>query len=58
MSDDVAGGKIHTLAKYFSGDLKMEGIELTDADIAQLKDLFLGVEDDDREDEDYDEETL
>jgi hypothetical protein len=38
--------------------VKMEGIELTDADIAQLKDLFLGVEDDDREDEDYDEETL
>ena len=29
MSDDVAGGKIHTLAKYFSGDLKMEGIEPT-----------------------------
>ena len=29
MSDDVAGGKIHTLAKYFSGDLKMEGIQPT-----------------------------
>jgi len=29
MTDDVAGGKIHTLAKYFSGELKMEGINPT-----------------------------
>jgi hypothetical protein len=27
MSDDIAGGKIHSLAKYFSGELKMEGIK-------------------------------
>tara|TARA_R100000005_G_scaffold89245_1_gene59700 strand:- start:434 stop:871 length:438 start_codon:yes stop_codon:yes gene_type:complete len=55
-----------SMSKIFGGfspeeiaeKVKMEGIELTDADIAQLKDLFLGVEDDDREDEDYDEETL
>ena len=36
MSDDVAGGKIHTLAKYFSGEKSMKGINPTFRKNAEL----------------------
>ena len=45
-------------AEEIAEKVKMEGVELSDADIEQLKELFLGIEDDESEDENYGEETL
>lgn len=45
-------------AEEIAEKVRMDGVELSESDIEQLKELFLGIEDDESEDERYDEETL
>lgn len=45
-------------AEEIAEKVRMDGVELSESDIEQLKELFLGIEDDESEDENYGEETL
>lgn len=55
MSSKIFGG---FSADEIAEKVRMDGVELSDADIEQLKELFLDIPDDENEDENYGEETL